>query len=217
MTEQPRYNQDLRSAAEQDLLSSLWQSDAHCYPWDLTPDLDATYFLALEAAADLDTWEASPGQSQAFYSHLDRLWLATTTATAATTTNVFSRLSERFADKVPADLLATIVERAQQVFQNTVPTGRLSTQFRLEQLVYCVQSILPTWGEEDLQVLARPLAYAMRGGEHPSATDRLLETVRPVEWGALSDIEKARLSLTIADYALSTLTVMTVAEASEAQ
>ncbi|UZQ52926.1 hypothetical protein OOK60_10340 [Trichothermofontia sichuanensis B231] len=216
MTEQPRYQQDLRSAAEQDLLSSLWQSEAQCYPWDLTPDLDETYFLALEAAADLDTWEAAPGQSQAFYSHLDQLWLATTTATAATATSIFSRLSARFAGKIPADLLATIVERAQQALHNPMPAGGLATQLRLEQLVYCVQSIVPTWAEADLQVLARPLAYAMRSGDYRSASDRLLETVRPMEWEALSDIEKARLSLTIADYALSTLT-MTVAEAPEAQ
>ncbi|WP_448564398.1 hypothetical protein [Trichothermofontia sp.] len=211
MTEQPRHNQDLRSAAEQDLLSSLWQSDTY-YPWDVTPEVGETYFLALEAAADLDTWEASPGQSQQFYRYLDQLWLATTAARVATPTNVFSHLSRRFAGKIPAELLATIAERAQQALQSVMPTRELSTPSRLEQLVYCVQSILPTWDEEDLQVLARPLAYAMRGGEHSSATDRLLETVRPVEWVALSDIEKARLSLTIADYALSTLTVTMVAD-----
>lgn len=214
MTEQPRYQQDLRSAAEQDLLSTLWQADAQCYPWDLTPDLASAYFAALEAEADLDTWEPTPAQSQSFYSHLDHLWLTVAPGATPVTTaaSLLQQLSDRFAGKVPAALLATIAQRAQQALQDTLATGLAPAQSRLDQLVYCVQALVPTWGEEDLQVLARPLAYAMRGVDQQSATDRLLETVRPIEWEALSEIEQARLSLTIADYALKTLTVTTITD-----
>jgi len=213
MTEQPRHQQDLRSAAEQDLLSALWQADTQCYPWDLTPEVEATYFLTLETGADLDSWEPTPAQSQAFCDQLDRLWLTVATeATPTTVASLLTRISDRFTGKVPHALIATIAERAQQVLEDSLATGLAPAQSRLEQLVYCVQDLLPAWGEEDLQVLARPLAYAMRGVDHQSATDRLLETVRPVEWESLSEIEQARLSLTIADYALTTLTVTTLTE-----
>ncbi|WP_448570250.1 hypothetical protein [Trichothermofontia sp.] len=214
MTEQPRYQQDLRSAAEQDLLSALWQSDAQCYPWDLTPDLASRYFDPVEAEANLDAWEPTPAQSQGFYRHLDHLWLTVTAGAtpAPTAASLLSRLRDRFAGKIPPDLLTTIAQRAQQTLQDTLATGIAPAQSRLDQLVYCVQALLPTWGEEDLQVLARPLAYAMRGVDQQSATDRLLETVRPIAWEALSEIEQARLSLTIADYALKTLAVTTITD-----
>jgi hypothetical protein len=61
-------------------------------------------------------------------------------------------------------------------------------------MVQCVQELLPEWGEDVLQVWARPLASAMRGSE--------AEIARPVEWDELSESERARLSLAVARYAL---------------
>jgi hypothetical protein len=64
-----------------------------------------------------------------------------------------------------------------------------------------VQDCLPSWGEEDLQVLARPFAYAMRGSE-TEMLEVALRSVRCAEWADLSSIEQARLSLALARYAL---------------
>jgi hypothetical protein len=69
--------------------------------------------------------------------------------------------------------------------------------------VQCVQDALPNLAEDDLYVLARPLAYAMRGNDAP--IESTLERVRSIEWDALSDVEQARLSLAIARFALAEL------------
>jgi hypothetical protein len=74
----------------------------------------------------------------------------------------------------------------------------------MEQLVACVRDALPSLAEEDLQVLARPMAYAMRD-EASNVTESVLAATRALDWAALSEIEQARLGLTIAYEALSQL------------
>lgn len=66
----------------------------------------------------------------------------------------------------------------------------------------CIQELLPNWAEDDLLVLARPFAYSMRGAD----TDEfVLGNVPSQDWTALSEIEKARTGLAIAQYALAQL------------
>ncbi len=78
-------------------------------------------------------------------------------------------------------------------------------EFLADQMVECVLDILPQWAEEDLQVLARPLAYAMRDA-NPSGVELVMATRRP--WaGLLSEIERARVSLAVARYAISQLAI----------
>jgi hypothetical protein len=71
-------------------------------------------------------------------------------------------------------------------------------------MVECVLDILPQWAEEDLQVLARPLAYAMREVDSEGA-ELVMATRRP--WAQLSEIEQARVSLAVARYAISQLAI----------
>jgi hypothetical protein len=71
-------------------------------------------------------------------------------------------------------------------------------------MVECVLDILPQWAEEDLQVLARPLAYAMREVDS-EGTQLAMATKRP--WAQLSEIEQARVSLAVARYAISQLAI----------
>ena len=71
-------------------------------------------------------------------------------------------------------------------------------------MVECVLDILPQWDEEDLQVLARPLAYAMRDVDS-EGVELVVATKRP--WAQLSEIEQARVSLAVARYAISELAV----------
>ncbi len=73
-----------------------------------------------------------------------------------------------------------------------------------EQLVECVQTVLPNWGTEDLLVLARPFAYAMRSSESQNAASAL-KNLQNSEWTALSEVEKAKVTLAIASYAFNEL------------
>ena len=73
-----------------------------------------------------------------------------------------------------------------------------------DQMVECVLDILPQWDEEDLQVLARPLAYAMRDAD-PEGVELVMATQRL--WAELSEIEQARVGLAVARYAISQLAI----------
>lgn len=158
------------------------------YVWNpATPEAEP-FFAALEQALPLDDWNADEvaTRSDQFFAQINQLW---STATLQET------LTQRFATRVPQQLLTAIATRAQQVLSSSVSLA--------DQLVQCVQEALPHLAEDDLHVLARPLAYAMRGNE--SSIESTLERVRSVEWDALSDVEQARLSLAIARYAIAEL------------
>lgn len=161
------------------------------YPWNpATPEAEE-FFTQAESAL-FDGWESEEitTRSTAFFAHLDHLWSAT---------SIQATLVQRFAIRMPEAILTAIAHRAQQVVSASVSLS--------DQLVQCVQDLLPNLtelAEEDLYVLARPLAHAMRNADSP-AIDSALASVRPVEWEALSETEKARLSLAVARYALAEL------------
>ena len=73
-----------------------------------------------------------------------------------------------------------------------------------EKLVECVQALLPSWEVDDLLVLARPFAYAMRSSE-PHTLTSLIRDFEERDWANLSEIEQAKITLAIADYALQHL------------
>jgi hypothetical protein len=81
----------------------------------------------------------------------------------------------------------------------------------VDQLVESVQTVLTDWETDDLQVMARPLAFSMRGGQE-EVLEVLLQSVRQTDWEALSELEQARLSLAIARYALGELAQSEAAE-----
>lgn len=158
------------------------------YVWNPAALESEPFFTALEQDFSLDDWEADEisTRSGAFFTQINQLW---STATLQET------LIQRFATRVPQQLLTAIATRAQQVLSSSVSLA--------DQLVQCVQESLPNLAADDLYVLARPLAYAMRGNDAP--IEATLERVRSIEWDALSDVEQARLSLAIARYALAEL------------
>ncbi len=158
------------------------------YVWNPAEPEAESFFTELEQEFSLDDWKVDEvaTRANAFFAHVDDLWA---TATLQET------LVQRFAARVPQQLLTAIANRAHQVV-----AGSLSLA---DQLVHCVQDALPNLAEEDLQVLARPLAYAMRGNDSP--IESTLDRVRTIEWNALSEVEQARLSLAIARFALAEL------------
>ena len=158
------------------------------YVWNpATPEAE-TFFTALEQDVSLDAWTTDEvaARSSMFFAQLNQLWSAAT---------LQETLMQRFASRVPQQFLASIANRAQQVLSSSISLA--------DQLVQCVQDALPNLAEDDLYVLARPLAHAMRGND--DAVESTLDRVRSIEWDALSEVEQARLSLAIARYALSEL------------
>lgn len=169
--------------------------ESFVYPWNpAAPEAEA-YFDALEQEVMKAGWSAEElaEQGQLLTSYFDQVW--SETAAPAVKVNVTCvNLLQQFATQVPQQILDLIGQRAQQV-----TSTRLSLA---DQMVQCVQSCLPNWAEEDLQVLARPFAYAMRGSD-TEMLEAALRSVRCAAWTELSGIEQARLSLAIARYAIA--------------
>lgn len=183
-----QYFGDSQTQAQMDLLATIVQTDV-AYPWNPAQLESESYLTALEqefAISDSFSDSDIAQKSQVLFAQLEQVWL---------TTALQKSLREKFA-RVPQDFLARI---AQSVQHATVKYQSLA-----DQMVECVLDILPQWAEEDLQVLARPLAYAMREVDSEGA-ELVMATRRP--WAQLSEIEQARVSLAVARYAISQLAI----------
>ncbi len=180
-----------RSKIEKELLEALLAENS-LYPWDSsTPEAEAYFMEAEQFGADWQEEEMS-ARSHQFLSQLDQLWLAATPTIAAS--SLQANLRAQFAAHIPQHWLDAIAHQARQA---------LETQKSLSsQLVQCVQELLPNCLEADLQVLARPYAYAMRSSSNES---QLLGNMTPERWATLSEIAQAKVSLAIARYALEQL------------
>ena len=179
-----QYFRDSQTQAQMELLATIVQTDV-AYPWNPAQRESESYLTALEeefAISDSLSDSDIAQKSQVLFAQLEQVWL---------TTALQKSLREKFA-RVPQDFLARI---AQSVQNATVKYQSLA-----DQMVECVLDILPQWAEEDLQVLARPLAYAMREVDSEGA-ELVMATRRP--WAQLSEIEQARVSLAVARYAIS--------------
>ncbi len=199
MTRQPiqyRNYEETLSDVQGDLLEILLQSEQDIYPWNPAEPEAEAYFSELEHEFTLDDWredEMSACKAQAFFTQLHQSWNSPFSRVHDALTEL---LSKQFAIQVPESWIEAIANQAKQIFQTNLPLA--------DQLVQCVQPLLPNWAEDDLLVLARPWAYAMRGsldtlGENNSHVARL------PEWAELSQMEQVRLSLAIAHTALTQL------------
>lgn len=187
-----------QAQVELELLQLILQDSASSYPSNPAEPEAEAYFASLEQEVIKAGWveEDFFAPVQALTSQFNQLWAAVD-ATETVAQRLFNtEFFQRFATQVPQQMLNTIVQRAQQMIS--------SNRTLADQLVHAVQECLPNWEEEDLQVLARPFAYAMRGSE-TEMLEVALRSVRCAEWAELSGIEQARLSLAIARYAIDQL------------
>ncbi len=180
MTQDPKQNTDLTVKAEllQNVLEAELTQDT-TYPWAPSE----AYFTALEQAAP--ELEVRPGESEAFFAKLEGLWEADT-AKLNNVSALLQRLSAR-AIQMPQNVVEAIASRATQLVDSPLSS--------IDQLVNCVQDSLPQWDVEDLQVMARPYAYAMRGKEPELPEEK--------DWEALSEMEQGRLAMAIARWILT--------------
>ncbi len=151
------------------------------YPWNPSLPESADFFNHVAATSPLDAFTDTEIDQRAsgFFSQLDQLW----------DNSLHTVLARKFAS-VPQDIRRTIAQQAELLLTQ-------GDQL-VDQLAQCVQAALPQWGLEDLQVLSRPLAFAMRGETTESP---LLSR----DWQTLSATEQAKLSLVIARYAIDEL------------
>jgi hypothetical protein len=190
-----------QAQAELELLQLILQEHSFYsnYPWNPADPEAESYFVDLEREVLATGWaeENFAIAGRALATTLDQMWttvLPTVAVQESASYSISTELFQHVAAQVPQQLLERIIQQAKQV---------LSTNLSLaEQLVMCVKEVLPTWGEDDLQVLARPFAYAMRGAE-TEMLEAALRSVRCAAWTELSGIEQARLSLAIARYAIA--------------
>ncbi|MFN6567905.1 hypothetical protein [Dendronalium sp. ChiSLP03b] len=195
----------LQSQVELELLEVLLESEDTTYPWNPTDDESEVYFDELEQQFGMEELldEELSIRSQTFYNQLDNLWSEVSNHSYYKCSMEHSLISSlqkslhtAFAAGVPQGWLNEIATKAAEIFSPQQSMG--------EQLVQCVQSVLPTWAADDLFVLARPFAYAMRSSESHNMTS-VINNVENREWTSLSEIEQAKVSIAIAYYALKQL------------
>ena len=197
-------NDDSRSLTELELLEALLAPDDATYPWNPADLESEAYFSEQEQQFLLEDCldaEIASG-SDAFFSCLEKIWAETIRASepinvtsVADAVDLQTTLQQRFATYIPQSWLAAIARQAYDVL-----SGQKSIA---DQLVQCVQELLPNWAEDDLLILARPVAVAMRCPD--TAIESQLSHVSCQNWANVSEIEQARASLAIARYALAQL------------
>jgi hypothetical protein len=186
----------LASQMELELLKALLEPDDATYPWNPADDESESYFSELEQQFLMQDVldEELTIQSQTFYSQLDTLWSEVPhNKHQVVVDNLKETLQKFFTTDIPENWLKAIAQKATEIVA--------SQQSMSDQLVQCVQAVLPTWAADDLFVLARPFAYAMRSSELQNLTS-IISNIENREWETLSEIEQARVSIAIAHYAL---------------
>lgn len=181
------------SAIHAELLQSVLDEEPST-PWIQAESADE-YANRLEAAGEaleLSDEAAAKGW-QALSAQLNQMWEASTEMAAGT--SVIAQLQQKFAERLPNRFLQLIADKAQQVVGSGQPM--------MDQLISCVRSELSNLGTDDLRVVARPMAFAMRGSSVEESVDMAINSTRIAEWDALAPIEQARLSLAAARYAIA--------------
>jgi hypothetical protein len=162
-----------------ELLTALGQDEM--YPWQ--PSQARDYFIAQQSFWPED-WLADgelARRGQVLLQAMHQGWQALSLGQ-----QLRQALAERFVT-VPVGWLEKICDDAARF------VGEQVTE--TERLIACVQGCLVNWSIEDLQILARPYAYAMRGSQVESTQDERA-------WVELSALEQAKLSFAIAKAAL---------------
>ena len=193
------------SSTDLEFLSTLLEAEDNTYPWNPGDEYSEEYFCEIEeqfAMQDVLDEEITE-RSRSFYKQLDNLWsqnLNTSYYKCNTKSSILINLKENllsaFATQIPQEWLEKIALEATNTFKSRKPLG--------EQLVGCVQAVLPQWATEDLNVIARPYAFAMRDGKTPS-TKSVLKPLNERSWSTLSEVEQAKVSLLVAYQALQEL------------
>ncbi len=180
------------SEVQVQLIDSLLASSTANYPWNPTDPATADYYLETDRHFSLDDWsEAEITQrSRSFFAQIQSCWA--NSPTPVLEISPLAALIEKFGARVPQQWLGQIAENV-----SCLATQQLEP---IDRLIQSVQDLLPNWAAEDLCVIARPYAYAMRGDTGVEHIDNI---VRPLAWAELSELERAKLTIAIAQAAIN--------------
>jgi hypothetical protein len=187
----PQFTPQTSSEAEADLMNCLLAASTIDYPWNPADPEAADYYAATDLSFDLDDWSEAElnNRAHSFFDRVRDCWANSPSPEPAV--SPLEALTAKFGSRVPQQWLAKIAANV-----GTVASSNLEP---VEQLVQSVRDLLSNWATDDLLVMARPYAYAMRcnpGVDNPETI------VRPVEWTELSELERAKLTILIAQYAI---------------
>ena len=180
------------SEAQAELIDCLLASSTANYPWNPAAPDTADYYLETDRHFSLDNWsEAEITQkSRSFFAQIQSCWA--NSPTPVLEISPLAALVEKFGARVPQQWLAQIAANVHDLAANQLEP--------IDRLVQSVQDLLPNWATEDLLVIARPYAYAMRGDTGVNDIDNI---VRPLAWTELSELERAKLTIAIAQAAIN--------------
>ncbi|MFM7408816.1 MAG: hypothetical protein ACKO3K_19710 [Cuspidothrix sp.] len=190
------------SSLELELLATLLESEDTTYPWNVADAASEDYFHHLEEQFG---WQDFPeaeliSSADIFYQNLDIIWdqvgQVQENNLSKNTVNSLQTVLENTFSAIPGFLLTAIAQKATEVC--------IIEQSVSQKLVQCVEALLPSWQIDDLLVLARPFAYSMRSSETQTFTN-WIKDFQQQDWANLSEIEQAKISLAIANYALQYL------------
>ena len=189
------------NALDLELLEALLASEDAIYPWNPADVASEDYFDDLEQQFNRQDFSANKLIESAnnFYHNLDKIWGQTVAETENIRNNTVNYLQKALSNAflvIPEVLLTEIAQKATVVL--------MVEKSASEKLVECVQTLLPNWDRDDLLVLARPFAYYMRSSE-PDKLTSVIKELENRDWSNLSEIEQAKISLAIANYALEYL------------
>jgi hypothetical protein len=192
----------ISSNLDWEFMETLLEPEDATYPWNVADESSVAYFQHLELQFDLLDFPEAELITSAnnFYQNLDMIWDQVTVIqennSSKNTINYLQVILQNAFSTIPGVILTTIAEKAAEVF--------IFEESVSEKLVKCVQALLPSWETDDLLVLARPFAYSMRSSE-PQTLASIIRDFEHRDWANLSEIEQAKITLVIANYALGHL------------
>ena len=188
----PELPPDDLSEVQAQLVDCLLASSTVNYPWNPAEPATAAYYLESDHYFSLDSWsDAELNQrSQSFFAQIQSCWQ--NSPTPAVAISPLAGLIEKFGARVPQQWLAEIAANVSRLAPSNLEP--------IEQLVQSVQGLLSNWAAEDLLVIARPYAYAMRGDTGVDQPDNI---VRSLAWAELSKLERAKLTMLVAQSAIN--------------
>jgi hypothetical protein len=180
-----------QAQTEAELMDCLLAASTIDYPWNPADPESAAYYLDTDSSFSLDDWSDTEiaQRSKSFFASIQSCWQDSPSPESEL--SPLATLTAKFGARVPQQWLSKIATNV-----SAIATSNLEP---VEQLVQSVQELLSNWATDDLLVMARPYAYAMRCNPGVDNPDNI---VRPVEWAELSELERAKLTILIAQYAL---------------
>jgi len=169
------------SNVDLEFIEALLEPEDAAYPWNLADESSESYFHNLELQFGLqDFSDAELGIStNNFYQNLDTMWdqvAVLENNSSKNTVNYLQEVLQNAFSVIPGGLLNAIAQKAAEV--------SMLEQSASEKLVECVQALLPSWAVDDLLVLARPFAYAMRSSE-PHTLTSAIRDFEHRDWASL--------------------------------